>query len=164
MALREFCIEVAPEKILPGVLAADGYLFGENARSPVEKRDPREVVEVYIHYQSIVLTEAGIKAARELILSIMKKVQQLFAGMTFILFDDVKSTLKGLKERNLTLGLITNATRDMISIYRKPGLEPYLDFVVTSEEVGADKPEPPIFLEALKRAGVNASEVVYVGD
>ncbi|MEK0338355.1 MAG: HAD-IA family hydrolase, partial [Nitrosopumilus sp.] len=31
-------------------------------------------------------------------------------------------------------------------------------------EVGTDKPEPPIFLAALQRAGVNASEAVHVGD
>ncbi|GAI20722.1 unnamed protein product, partial [marine sediment metagenome] len=44
------------------------------------------------------------------------------------------------------------------------GLEPYLDFVVTSKEAGADKPSPPIFLAALGKAGVNASEAVHVGD
>jgi putative hydrolase of the HAD superfamily len=36
--------------------------------------------------------------------------------------------------------------------------------VVTSKEVGSNKPEPPIFLAALDRAGVSASEAVYVGD
>jgi len=30
--------------------------------------------------------------------------------------------------------------------------------------VGADKPEPAIFLAALERAGVNAAEAVHVGD
>jgi len=62
------------------------------------------------------------------------------------------------------LGLLTNATKDTISVHRKLGLEPYLNFVVTSEEVGADKPKPPIFLAALDRAGVNASEAVHIGD
>ena len=52
----------------------------------------------------------------------------------------------------------------MAPICRQLGLEPYLDFVVTSEEVGSDKPEPPIFQAALERAGVNASEAVHVGD
>jgi putative hydrolase of the HAD superfamily len=52
----------------------------------------------------------------------------------------------------------------MVSVYHKLGLEPYLDFVVTSEEVGSDKPKPPIFLAALDRAGVNASEAAHIGD
>ncbi|MFC1993088.1 HAD family hydrolase [Chloroflexota bacterium] len=163
-ALREFGIEVSPEKMMPGLLAADSYFFGENAISPVEKRDPREKAEVYIHYQSIILAEAGINVTKELLLNIMKKAQQLFVGVTFVLFDDVLSTLKSLKERKLTLGLLTNATMDMVSIHRKLGLEPYIDFVVTSDEAGADKPKPPIFLAALERAGVIASEAVHVGD
>ena len=52
----------------------------------------------------------------------------------------------------------------MSTICRQFGLEPYLDFVVTSGEVGAEKPKPPIFLAALQQAGVDASEAVYVGD
>jgi len=49
-------------------------------------------------------------------------------------------------------------------ICRKLGLEPYLDFVVTSEEAGADKPNPPIFQAALRQARVDASEAIHVGD
>jgi len=163
-ALSESGIEVSPKKILPGVLAADTYFFEENALAPVEKRDPEEKAKVYANYQNIILTEAGVKADQELLMTTMKKVGQLFKGVTFVLFDDVLSTLKMLKERKLILGLLTNATKDMISIHRKLGLEPYLDFVVTSEEAGADKPNPPIFLAALSQAKVNASEAIHVGD
>ena len=84
--------------------------------------------------------------------------------MSFTLFDDVLTTLKILQERNLTLGLLTNFDRDMAPICRQLGLEPYIDFIVTSGEVGTDKPEPPIFLAALQKAGVKASEAVHVGD
>jgi len=130
----------------------------------VEKRSPEEKAEVYIRYADIALTEAGIKASKELLLKIMKKAHQLFEGMTFVLFDDVLPTLKTLKGRNYLLGMITNLSRDMNPICRELGLEPYLNFVVTSGEVGADKPEPAIFLAALKRAGVNADQAIHVGD
>jgi putative hydrolase of the HAD superfamily len=60
--------------------------------------------------------------------------------------------------------LLTNATKDKLSLHRKLGLEGYLDFVVTSQEAGADKPKPPIFLAALDRAGVEAFEAFHVGD
>ena len=36
--------------------------------------------------------------------------------------------------------------------------------VVTSLGVGFHKPQPEIFQEALRQAGVEASEAVYVGD
>ncbi len=163
-ALREFGIEVPPAKLLPGIMAADKYFFDENALSPVGKRDAAEKAEVYIRYQNITLTEAGVKADRELLLKIMGRMQQLFAKTAFTLFDDVLSTLKKLQEQKLILGLLTNLTDDINPICRKLGVEPYLDFVVTSGEVGIDKPEPPIFLTALQRAGVKAAEAVHVGD
>jgi len=163
-ALRKFGIEVSPEKILPGVLTADTYFFDENANSPVEKRDRKERAEVYTRYQKIILSEAGVKADQKLLAKVMNKVEQLFKGITFTLFDDVLSTLETLKEQRFTLGLLTNLAQDMSPLCHKLGLESYLDFVVTSQQVGADKPEPPIFLAALDRAKVEASQAVHVGD
>jgi putative hydrolase of the HAD superfamily len=52
----------------------------------------------------------------------------------------------------------------MESTYEKLGLQPYLDFKVTSAEVGFDKPRPEIFQAALKKAAVNPDEALYVGD
>jgi len=163
-ALKEFGIERSPEEILTGVLAADSYFFEENANSPVEKRNPKERAKVYAHYQQIVLAKAGVEADQELLAKVMKKIGELFEGTTFALFDDVLSTLKILKQQNFILGLLTNLAKDMGPICRKLGLEPYLDFVVTSEEAGADKPNPPIFQAALRQAKVDASEAIHVGD
>ena len=84
--------------------------------------------------------------------------------MRFVLFADVLPALKELKGRKLVLGLLTNLDRDMKPLCRELGLEPYLDFTVTSAQVGSDKPHPPIFLAALERAGVKAQEAVHVGD
>ena len=164
--LQEFGINVSPKKIIPGLLIADRDYFEENAAFPVRKRSPEEQAKIYARYQKTILTEAGVNLSSEpdMFVKIMKRAQQLSQGMKFVLFDDVLSTLKTLKEQNLTLGLLTNFDRDMKPICRELGLEPYIDFVVTSEEAGADKPKPPIFLAALQQAGVNASEAVHVGD
>jgi len=147
-----------------GILAADLYYFEENVKSPVEKRGAEEQAEVYSYYPKAILAEAGVKVVKELPLKILRIVQQQFKGDALILFDDVLSTLKMLKERRLILGLLTNATRDKLSLHRKLGLEGYLDFVVTSQEAGADKPKPPTFLAALDRARVKAFEALHVGD
>lgn len=162
--LGEFGIKVSPAELMPGLLAADKYFFAETAHSPVNKRNPEGKAEFYIRYANIMLSEVGVKANKELVLQIIKKWPQLFGRPHFALFDDVLTTLKVLKESKLILGLLTNATKDMISMHRKLGVELYLDFVVTSDEVGADKPNPSIFQAALQRAGVEASEAVHVGD
>ncbi len=163
-ALREFGIEVPSRELTFGIQAADKYFLEESARSPVEQRNKQEQAEVYLQYQSVVLTKAGVKAERELLLKLMKRMQQQFQGISLVIFDDVLPTLKTLKEKRLTLGLLTNASKNIISLQSKLGLEPYLNFVITSREVGADKPEPPIFLAALERANVKASEAIHVGD
>ena len=163
-AFRQFGIELPTKPVIRGILTADQYYFEENARFPVEKRSPKEQLEVYVHYPQAILAEVGVKVAEELPLKVIQTVAQQFGKATFVLYDDVLSTLKTLKERKFVLGLLTNLNRDMNAICRELGLEPYLDFVVTSGEVGADKPAPPIFLAALKRAGVNASEAVHIGD
>ena len=162
--LQGFGIEIPPDKVRRGILLADQYFFEENAKSPVVKRSPEEQARVYIHYPNTILTEAGVNATKELSLEILKRVREQFKGVAFALFDDVLETLKTLKQQKLILGLLTNLDSDMAPICRDLGLESYLDFVVTSKEAGADKPNPPIFLAALDKAGVNASEAVHVGD
>ncbi len=165
-ALREVGINVSPQKIIPGLLIADKEYFEENAISPIRQRSPEEQAKVYARYQQTILAEAGVDISNDpdILGKIMKKAQQLYQGIRFVLFDDVLSTLKMLKQQNLTRGLLTNLDTDMKPICRELGLEPYIDFIVTSGEVGADKPKPAIFLAALKKAGVKASEALHVGD
>lgn len=163
-AFQQLGIELVPKAIMRGILTADRYYFEENAKSSVEKRSAEEQAKVYSYYPKAILAEAGVKVAQELPLKILKIVREQFKEATFVLFDDVLSTLKTLKERGLILGLLTHATKDTLSLHRKLGLEHYLDFVVTSQEAGADKPKPAIFLAALDRAGVKAFEALHVGD
>jgi len=139
-----------------GVLTADRYYFEENSKSPVEKRSPEEQTEVYLHYPNAILTEAGVKAPEETSLKVLKMVVSQFKGVTFTLFDDVLS--------NFILGLLTNSAQDVVPICRSLGLEPYLDFVVSSGEVGVDKPAPRLFHAALEKAKVEPQEAVHIGD
>lgn len=44
------------------------------------------------------------------------------------------------------------------------GMERFLDFVVTSEEVGAPKPDPKIFYDAASRSKVPIENSIYIGD
>ncbi len=164
--LEEFGIQVSPQQIVRGLIAADRGYFEENAISPVRKRSPEEQARIYARYQRTILTEAGVNIPGEpdVLLKITKRAQQLSQGMSFVLFNDVLPTVKTLKEQNLTLGLLTNLDAEMKPICRALGLEPYINFIVTSGEVGVDKPKPAIFLAALKKAGVNPAQAVHVGD
>ena len=153
-AARELGIELSPEKVLRGICVADNQLPAGIPPKWSEEKDQ----EPFIRFQEIILAEAGVKLPRDMVLKLLKRFKQLLETATFVLYDDVPPTLKTLKQKGLVLGLISNL------YIGRAGLEPYLDFVITAKEVGANKPEPPIFLAALDRAGVNASEAIYVGD
>jgi putative hydrolase of the HAD superfamily len=81
-----------------------------------------------------------------------------------VLFDDVIPTLTQLKERDLVLGLISNVDRDITPLYQGLGLAKWLGVVVTSQEVGFNKPDPQIFRAALRKAKLRPIEALYVGD
>ncbi|MGA8302824.1 MAG: HAD family hydrolase [Thermoplasmata archaeon] len=63
------------------------------------------------------------------------------------------------------IGIVTNSTTlEQTEKLAFLGLDRIVEFLVTSEEIGAAKPEPAIFRAALDRAGALPSEAVMVGD
>ncbi len=162
IACRKQGIEVKPEDIRPALPAADTIWREENIRSPIDKRSQEGKLAAYARYEGTLLRKAGTEISDEMAGQVLLGFP--FSEMKFILFDDTLPALKALKKRGLTLGLISNVDMDVDSLCRELGLSPYLDLTVTSGEVGADKPEPPIFLAALERSGAKANEAMHVGD
>lgn len=73
--------------------------------------------------------------------------------------------LSRLKERGIKLGIGSDMTAYMqYKKLEKLGVLQYLDFLVTSEEAGAEKPTPRFFELCLKKAGCKAQECVFIGD
>ena len=161
-ALKDFGIEVKPEIFRRPLVIADEFIYQEIARSPLSQRSEKDKIALYARYQGILLKEAGIEASEQLILGSLGKVRQL--DKKLVLFDDVVPALTDLKGKGLILGLISNVERDIVLLVDKLGLTPLLQVVMTSQDVGFNKPQPEIFHEALRQAGVQASEAIYVGD
>jgi len=161
-ALKDLGIDVSPEAFRRPLVIADEFIYREHARSPLSKRSKEETKAVYAQYQGIVLNEAGIDASPKLIAAILGKWQQL--KFKLVLFDDVIPALTHLKGLGLILGLISNVDRDITPVCQELGLSAMLQVVVTSQGVGFNKPQPGIFLVALKQVGVKSSEAIYVGD
>jgi len=81
------------------------------------------------------------------------------------LFPWVLPVFNELKMRGTGIGIITDLTaRIQHGKLAELGVELYIDFLVTSEEAGAEKPSASIFRLALKKAGCRASETVFIGD
>lgn len=161
-ALGELGIAVKSEALRWPLLVADEYIYQEHARAPLGQRSKEEQTAVWAQYERKLLEEAGIEADDQLILGLLGKMRQF--DMKQVLFDDVLPALTELQERGLILGLISNIDRDITSLLDDLGLTSWLQVVVTSQETGLNKPSPEIFQEAVKRAGVQANEAIYVGD
>jgi HAD superfamily hydrolase (TIGR01549 family) len=156
----EFGIKVSPKKLIRPIYIAETEVLGGTPYRWDESKNP----DPFLRYEEVVLSEVGITLPRETVFQILKIISHRAKRTGFALYDDVLPTMKTLKKRGLILGLITSMKKEINLISRQLGLEPYLDFTVTSSEVGAPKPEPPLFLAALERARVNAPEAIYVGD
>ena len=82
-----------------------------------------------------------------------------------VLFENALSFLKQCKKKDLSVCAIS----DMQAYFQVRklqilGVDHLVDYLVTSEEVGAEKPAPVIFETALKKMSLKASQAIMIGD
>ena len=76
-----------------------------------------------------------------------------------------QACLSALKTAGYTVGIGTNMTADyQFAKLERLGLLPYVDFMVTSEEAGAEKPDARLFDLCVKKAGCPAGACLFAGD
>jgi putative hydrolase of the HAD superfamily len=160
--LEDFDIHRNPEAFSLPLVAADEFMYGEISRRPLSQRSKEELTGLYIEHVRIMLREAGIDADETLARKLLGRMRQI--KMKLVLFEDVAPALKDLKDRGLILGLISNVEEDITNTLTGLGLTSWLSIIVTSMDAGVNKPRPEIFRYALKQAGVQPEESIYVGD
>ena len=161
-ACAPFGIELTPEGVLSGYAKADAFMSRQNAAKPLRQLDAEERRAFFAEYERLVLEGAGVEVSTGQAAEIWRSVRRIRYGMRR--FDDVLPAMDLLRGQGLALGLISNMEYKGDELVEGLGLAPYLDFTVTSGEVGVGKPHPPIFLAALSRAGVEPHEALHVGD
>ncbi|MDG6987983.1 MAG: HAD-IA family hydrolase [Nitrososphaerota archaeon] len=80
------------------------------------------------------------------------------------LYPDAEPTLRRLKDEGYKLALVSNAPSDTSKTVESLGLSRYISVTVFSGAVGVSKPNPEIFRIALRKAAVEPSEALHVGD
>jgi putative hydrolase of the HAD superfamily len=89
------------------------------------------------------------------------------AFMGALVFEEVpgaSETLQRLRQRGLKLGVVANWDYALPEHLERLGLAALVDTVVTSARAGAAKPDPAIFVLALRELGVPADRALHVGD
>jgi len=156
----------------------DGTLIDSRAAIVAAYRHAFRVV-VGVEYPQ---TEAEIRA---LLAPRLREVCQAFAGSRATACEEayrrfyleatdglvtampgVAETLAGLMARGLGIGLVTNKGRERLATdLERTGLAGIdLEPIVTAEDSAERKPDPRPIVIALERAGIGASQAVYVGD
>jgi len=79
--------------------------------------------------------------------------------------DGLHNTLSKLRDKGITLGIITNGPTGLQNLTIDTlHLRPYMDCVIVSETVGIKKPHPEIYELALAEMNQSAKDVWFVGD
>ncbi len=161
-ACSRFGMELTPEGVLQGYALADAFMSEQNAVKPVRMMPAAERDRFFGEYERRVLRGCGYDVTVEQAMEIWRAVRKVPYKMTR--YDDVLPALDLLKQQGLTLGLISNMNTPAADLVEEMGLTPYMDFAVTSGEVGVEKPHAPIFKEALRRSGSDPENTIHVGD
>jgi putative hydrolase of the HAD superfamily len=121
-----------------------------------------ETSQVWIGMYSLLCRELGIDEDAE---TLARRVYDVFGEPErWRLYDDVVPCLTRLRGAGLRTGVVSNWDRRLEGILSGLGLDPLLDTVVSSAEVGLHKPDPRIFEVAAQRLDVRPSRCAHVGD
>ena len=88
----------------------------------------------------------------------------MLASLRFEPFPDVEPALRELRSRGLRLVVASNWDCSLPDWLADAGVLELLDATVSSAVVGRAKPDPAVFVEALRLAGARPEEAVHVGD
>ncbi|HKC91177.1 MAG TPA: HAD-IA family hydrolase [Candidatus Limnocylindria bacterium] len=83
---------------------------------------------------------------------------------SWVPYADTRATLEAVRRRSLKVGVVSNVPADLRPVFAKHGLDGFVDSYTHSFEVGAEKPDPAIFLAAARSLGVKPNETMMVGD
>jgi putative hydrolase of the HAD superfamily len=138
------------DRLVEAVRAEMGY-YREHSH---EGRDAESLAALRARCATVLSAELG----REV------PVETMMAAIRFRAFEDAAPALGELRALGLKLVCVSNWDVSLPDVLTRCGLAGTLDGVVTSARAGARKPDPAIFLPALREAGCSAEEAVYVGD
>jgi putative hydrolase of the HAD superfamily len=78
-----------------------------------------------------------------------------------------RELLSYAKSRGLRVVVVTNtsfSTDGALKLLENAGLREYVDYLASSADIGCEKPNPEIFLHALRAIRVKPEETVHIGD
>jgi putative hydrolase of the HAD superfamily len=112
-------------------------------------------------YDGKILEGLGLDSNQALLDEIARRFVE---ELTLEAFPESLAVLERIRALGVPLGVISNASHGILGDLERNGMAPFFTHIVYSQAVGAAKPDPRIFEEALRRFGVEAPSTWHVGD
>lgn len=110
----------------------------------------------------LIFTSAG--AADDAAQLSTRFLERFWTAENWVVFPDVLPALDTLRRRGIRVGVLSNASSELVGFLDQLGLAPLLDFTVVSAVEGRKKPDRRLYEVALRRAGTAPSDTAHVGD
>ena len=109
------------------------------------------------------MTHAGHPPRPDEVQAFGQRVEEMYHPVSRLVAG-AHETLQALQQRDVMLAVLSNRRESFTEALQELGIASYFSFALAAGEIGAWKPDPAIFTHALARAGLQAGEVVYIGD
>jgi len=111
----------------------------------------------------VVLEDAGFESTPELIDELARLVDRVLEDGVH-LWEDSLPVLRELRARGIRTAIVSNCDHSTRPVVQRLGLSREADAVVLSFEAGVAKPDPGIYLAALRAVGAGPEEALFVDD
>lgn len=133
----------------------------EKANYEDSKRSIEAEMAFWRRYYGELLIREGVAEQLE------ERSKELFQMMWlkgYQLYPETVSVLDWFKARGFRMGVISDTSISLPLTLEAAGIGHYFDCAISSDGVGAEKPDPKIYQAALDALGVKAEESLYVDD
>lgn len=127
-----------------------------NIRSTKEKQD------FFITYNMQLFKILGLSSKAE---SWAEKLLEKFTKYRrWVPFSDIDPALRSLKLASFSLGVVANWDSGLSDLLEQLSISQLFTVILSSAEVGIEKPAPEIFLLAMERIGTSSNGTYYAGN
>jgi putative hydrolase of the HAD superfamily len=133
-----------------------GYAMTQAARNVGAYGDARKDIEEVSRAAGLDLTEAQVLALVDLERDFLLRNGDYYA--------DTLPFLEAVRRRGLRTGIITNCSYGAETLLKRLRVRDVVDSATVSFEVGHRKPEPAVYVRAMRSAGAEARRVLLIDD
>jgi putative hydrolase of the HAD superfamily len=117
--------------------------------------------EYWRAYDARILERLGLAPTQALLEEVHGRFQR---ELTLDCFPESVEVLRRIRQEGIPLGVISNASHGILGDLERNKIDEFFDHIVYSQAVGAAKPDPRIFREALRLFETSPEATWHVGD